>query len=89
MLSGWSSKIGISSLVPSRPGFVMEKKSQRGNCGIALHGGAVAGGLWACLKCKPGAWSLPKLLEITRELSFRALWEARNLNACGLLVARY
>lgn len=36
--------MGISSPVPSRPGFVMERKSQRGDCGIALHGGAVAGG---------------------------------------------
>lgn len=73
MLSGWSSKIGIYSLVPSRPGSVMEKKSQREDCGIALHGGAIAGGLGARLKCKPGVRPLLKLLEITRELSFRAL----------------
>lgn len=36
--------MGISNPVPSRPGFVMERKSQRADCGIALHGGAVTGG---------------------------------------------
>lgn len=81
--------MGISSPVPSRPGFVTERKSQRGDCGIALHGGAIVGGLWACLKCKPAVQPLLKLLEITGELSFSGLREAGNLNARGLLVARY
>lgn len=89
MLSGWSGKMGISSPVPSRPGFVMERKSQSGDCGIALHGGAIVGGLWAHLKCKRGVRPPLKLLEITGQLSFSRLREARNLNAHGLLVARY
>jgi len=81
--------MGMSSRVPSRPRFVLEGESQSGDCGIALHGGAVAGGLWAHLKCKPGSQPPLKLLEITGELSFSRLWEARNLNVHGLMVARY
>lgn len=84
MPSGWSGEMGISSPVPSRLGFVMERKSQTGDCGTALHGCAIMGRLWAHLKHKTGVWPPLKPLEITGELPFSGIWEARNLNACRL-----
>lgn len=73
MPSGWSGETGISSPVLSRPGFVMERKSQRGHCESALHGGAIVGAFWTHLKCKPGIWPSLRLLEITGELPFSGL----------------
>lgn len=70
MPSGWSGERGISSPVLSRPGFVMERKSQREHCESALHGSAIVGAFWTHLKCKPGIWPLLGLLEITGELPF-------------------
>lgn len=81
--------MGISSPVLSRPRFVLERKSQRGDCGIALRGGAVVGRLWARLKSKPAIRPPLKLLEITGESFLRGLQEARNLKAHGLPVARH
>lgn len=81
--------MGISSPVLSRPGFVLERKSQRGDRRIALRGGAVVRRLWACLKSKSGIRLPLKLLEITGELSFSRLQEACNLNTHGLPVARH
>lgn len=57
MLSGWNSKMRISSPVQSRPEFV-KKESQRGDCGIALHSKNHCGGtqdmpVSASLTCSP------------------------------------
>lgn len=73
MLSGWSGEKGISSPVLSRPGFVMERESQRGHCESALHGAAIVGAFWTHLKGKPGIWPSLGLLEITGELPFNGL----------------